>query len=111
MDAFWIYLACAIVTGWGLIIFLWWWIKVKKTTEVYKYVVILLFAEFLEKSIFAFLRCWGLSDATIFLYKLMFSKYAWVIFTAPTTIAFGLLVGAMTIRLYRSYFKDQETER
>jgi hypothetical protein len=111
MDSFWIYFACAIVTGWGFIIFLWWWVKVKKTTEVYKYVVILLFAEFLEKSIFAFLRGWGLNDTTIWIYRLMFSKWAWIIFTAPTTIAFGLLVFSMTIRIYRSYFIDQEIEK
>lgn len=110
MDVLWIYLICLIFTGYGFLLFLWWGLKVGKTTTAYKYVMVLLLAEFIEKAIFAFLRGWNLCDVTIKIYMLIFSDWALILFALPTTIAFGAMVISMTIRVYRSYFSKDKNE-
>lgn len=110
MDAFWIYLLCSIITLWGSIIFTWWWLKTGRATEVYRYVTVLLFAEFTEKSV---LTIWRYQRMNELYYgdSLMIDAAWWPFISVPTTLAFFVLVLVMTTRIYRTYFaytKDPE---
>lgn len=107
IDVLYIYILCAVACGWGFILFIWWWQKTKKATEVFKFITILLLAEFVEKTTFSVLRIWNLSgghnELALEKYKAVFFSWWWPLVTAPTTIAFTLIVGAMTIRVFKSY--------
>jgi len=104
MDDLWSYILCLLFTTWGFVLFSWWWRKTGKATAVYKYITILFLAETIEKSIFVWIRYnryygnWDLYD-----FINVSTSWYWSYVSLPTTIAFGVIVTAMTARIITTH--------
>jgi len=103
IDALYIYVACAVATIWGFIIFSGWWYRTGQATTVFKYITFLFGAEAFEKTVFSFLRWYNLHGATMQNYQDVFASKWWFAITLPTTLVFILIVFVMTSRIIQSY--------
>jgi len=111
MKAFHIYFITSIICLYGFLLFIWWWRKTGKATEVYKYITVLFFAEFIEKLVFTLLRYasqYG-SESGMELHRQIVTHYLWWTIGIPTAIAFGLIVVAMTLRVRKTLYNIKNT--
>jgi len=104
MTAFHMYAVNAAISLYGALLFLWWWRKTGRATGIYILVTVLFVAEFIEKTVFAWLRYiiqYGPYPTTVAHREIVTSPQWWLV-ALPTTIAFGLIVVVMTRRIFRS---------
>lgn len=88
----------------GFIIFVWWWKKTGRATEVYRYFTILFAAQAVEKGIFTYLR-WMAQyghDNGMEVHRKIVTHPLWPLVAVPTTVVFGIIVVAMIIRIYKT---------
>ena len=89
-----LYVTCAIVSGYGLALFVSWWAKVGKASAVYKYITFLFLGIFLNNSINTYARLSTLSGHVEYLYS-----WWWEVRGLLILVCVSLIVGHMTYRL------------
>jgi CheY-like chemotaxis protein len=104
MDALYVYAYSALICLIGLFLFLWWWRKTRKATDVYIYVTILLGGEFFEKAILTWMRYLSRFEPTGWdeIHTNIVTSPFWWLVGIPTAISFSLIIGAMFMRIYRT---------
>ena len=106
---FLLYLAIIIVSLYGFSLFLWWWIRTKHASEVYKYVMILFLAISFD-FIFAFIaRVLFVTKA--YIYNDFLTSFMWTIRSLPLLIILFTIVFRMTNRVRSTLNNNTSAEK
>jgi DNA-binding response OmpR family regulator len=103
LTSFHVYFLNSLVCFYGLLIFLWWWNKTGKATEIYIFITCLFAAECFEKSLLAFIRYILTYDKNPELFREIITSWYWSYISLPTTLVFLSITFLMTKRIYSTY--------
>lgn len=111
MIAFFLYILNVAICLYGLSVFVWWWSKTGKATNMYAYVTLLFAAALIEKSA----HLWS---GYILVFKNDHKSFVdiilsptWYLASIPTLTIFSLMMFSMTKRIYKTYIATgQEPE-
>jgi hypothetical protein len=104
MTPFHLYAFNSIVCFLGAGLFLWWWHKIGKATEIYILIMVLFIAVGIEKSILAWMRFsfqYGGADALALQREIVTHRLWWLV-GLPSLLAFSSIVGVMLRRIWVS---------
>ncbi len=99
--ATWVYIAAFTISGYGLILFAWWWKKMGRATEIYAYVTFLFFGIMVSAALGVYARHLHIISEPR--YNEFVTSYVWA--SGPLLIV--LVVFVIVFRMTRRVFGDQ----
>jgi hypothetical protein len=101
----WLYVAIAVVSAWGLFLFIWWWKNIGNASEIYIYFTILLASKAFYSGLGAVARYFHINDNDLSDFSDFTNSFVWTTRSAIHLFIITVIVIRMSMRMFATIKK------